>query len=105
MIPDTLIENNRLNKTSGVIKAFQTLMSASRGEVTCVVTTAKVRRTILLEYAHHAMTTILLCMQPAGDKITKDLEKVLQKFLEKNQVLKLEVKVSTRVYFATASVQ
>ena len=38
----TLIENNRLNKTTGVIKAYQTIMRACRGEVSCVVTTAKV---------------------------------------------------------------
>ncbi|XP_041379187.1 ATP synthase subunit O, mitochondrial-like [Gigantopelta aegis] len=36
-----LAENNRLTKVSGVIKAFGTIMSAYRGEVNCVVTTAK----------------------------------------------------------------
>ena len=37
-----LADNNRLPKAPGVIKAFGTIMSAYRGEVTCVVTTAKV---------------------------------------------------------------
>ena len=37
-----LAENNCLTKVSGVIKAFGTNMSAYRGEVNCVVTTAKV---------------------------------------------------------------
>ncbi len=40
---DILIENNRLNRASGVIKAYQTIMSSCRGEVPCVVTTAKVQ--------------------------------------------------------------
>ena len=37
-----LAENSRLTMTSGVIKAYGTIMSAYRGEVTCSVTTAKV---------------------------------------------------------------
>lgn len=46
-IADVLIENSRLSKTSGVIKAYMTIMSACRGEVSCVVTTAKVRECCL----------------------------------------------------------
>ena len=37
-----LVENNRLRRTLGVIKAYKTLMGAHRGEVLCTVTTAKV---------------------------------------------------------------
>ncbi len=42
VILGALAENNRLTKTQGVIKAYQTIMSAHRGEVRCTVTTAKV---------------------------------------------------------------
>ena len=37
-----LAANNRLTRTSGVIRAYTTIMSAHRGEVPCTVTTAKV---------------------------------------------------------------
>lgn len=37
-----LVENNRLRRTLGVVKAYKTLMGAYRGEVICTVTTAKV---------------------------------------------------------------
>ena len=37
-----LPENNCLTKVSGVIKTFGTMMTAYRGEVNCVVITAKV---------------------------------------------------------------
>ena len=37
-----LAESNCLTKVSGVIKAFGKIMSAYRGEVNCLVTTAKV---------------------------------------------------------------
>ena len=39
----TLAENGRLNKLESVLDSFQKIMSAHRGEVTCSVTTAKVR--------------------------------------------------------------
>ncbi len=42
LIVGALAENNRLTKTQAVIKAYQTIMSAYRGEVSCTVTTAKV---------------------------------------------------------------
>jgi F0F1-type ATP synthase delta subunit len=38
-----LAENGRLNKLESVLDSFQKIMSAHRGEVTCSVTTAKVR--------------------------------------------------------------
>lgn len=37
----TLAENNRLTSTLGVISAFETLMSASRNEVVCTITSAE----------------------------------------------------------------
>ena len=41
-LSDALAENNRLKLTNSVVKAFSKLMSATRGEVICTVTTAKV---------------------------------------------------------------
>ena len=38
-----LAENGRFNKLESVLDSFQKIMSAHRGEVTCSVTTAKVR--------------------------------------------------------------
>ncbi|XP_064405174.1 ATP synthase subunit O, mitochondrial-like [Halichondria panicea] len=70
-----LAENNRLTKTQSVIKAYQTIMSAHRGEVPCTVTTAK----------------------PLAEKHTKELEKSLQNFTTKGQVLKLDVKVDPSI--------
>ena len=37
-----LADNGRLGKTSNMMNAFGKIMSAHRGEVVCVVTTAKV---------------------------------------------------------------
>ena len=39
---DAMAENNRLTKAPSVIKAYGTIMSAYRGEVSCTVTSAKV---------------------------------------------------------------
>lgn len=44
----TLAENNRLNKSQGVVKAYMTIMSAYRGEVPCTVTTATVSSRIII---------------------------------------------------------
>ena len=44
MLTGALTENNRLSRTMGVIKAYNTIMSAYRGEVPCTVTSAKVER-------------------------------------------------------------
>eukprot|EP00128_Syssomonas_multiformis_P015123 Colp12_sorted_trinity150504_noHs@26722 len=38
---ETLAENNRLAETQNVVDSFGKIMSAHRGEVTCVITTAK----------------------------------------------------------------
>ena len=40
---ELLAENGRLNKIDTVIGHFKTMMAAHRGEVTCQVTSAKVR--------------------------------------------------------------
>ena len=37
-----MAENNRLTKVSSIIRAYDTIMRAHRGEVLCTVTTAKV---------------------------------------------------------------
>lgn len=42
LITGALSENGRIQKLSGVITAFEKIMSAHRGEVFCTVTTAKV---------------------------------------------------------------
>ena len=52
---DTLADNRRLNKVNGIIKAFNIIMSAHRGEVNCTVTSAKVLNTKLF-----IMSTILV---------------------------------------------
>ena len=52
---DILADNRRLNKVNGIIKAFNTIMSAHRGEVNCTVTSAKVLKTKLV-----IMSTILV---------------------------------------------
>lgn len=70
-----LAENGRLNNTPGIISAFSTMMSVHRGEVPCIVTTAS-----------------------ALDEATlSELKAVLQSFLSKNQVLKLEVKTDPSI--------
>jgi F-type H+-transporting ATPase subunit O len=66
-----LADNNRLVRAPGVIKAFGTLMSAHRGEITCVVTTAKT----------------------LASKDIKDLEGVLNGFLEKGQKLNVNYQI------------
>lgn len=70
-----LAENGRLNNTHGIISAFSTMMSVHRGEVPCTVTTAS-----------------------ALDEATlSELKTVLQNFLSKSQVLKLEVKTDPAI--------
>nr|AOR07095.1 mitochondrial ATP synthase subunit OSCP-like precursor [Mesenchytraeus antaeus] len=70
-----LAENGRLNKLNGVFNAFDKLMSAHRGEVICVVTTAKP-----LEQGH-----------------LKELRTALEAFLKKGEVLQLETKVDPSI--------
>lgn len=67
----SLAENNRLPRAQGVVRAYQTLMQAHRGEVSCTVTTA----------------------QPLDSKMRAEVEKVLASFVDKTQVLKLEMKL------------
>ncbi|KAK2164899.1 hypothetical protein NP493_1393g00008 [Ridgeia piscesae] len=66
-----LAENGRLKNIRGVMNSFNRLMSAHRGEVVCVVTTAK----------------------PLDSGLLKQLEGTLKKFLKQGQVLQLESKV------------
>ncbi|XP_055965366.1 ATP synthase subunit O, mitochondrial [Sorex fumeus] len=70
-----LAENGRLNNTPGIISAFSTMMSVHRGEVPCTVTTASA----------------------LNEATLSELKTVLQSFLSKNQVLKLEVKTDPSI--------
>lgn len=71
-----MAENGRLPKLSAVLKSFQTLMSAHRGEVTCSVTTAK----------------------PLDAKSMDELKGALTGFLQKGQTLHLDATVSIAVW-------
>lgn len=66
-----MAENGRLPKLGAVLKSFQTLMSAHRGEVTCSVTTAK----------------------PLDTKSMDELKTALAGFLKKGQTLHLDANV------------
>jgi len=66
-----LAENGRLNRLNSVVGAFDKMMSAHRGEIQCVVTTAKT-----LDQAQLG-----------------ELKGALQGFLKKGEVLQLETKV------------
>ncbi|XP_016073777.1 PREDICTED: ATP synthase subunit O, mitochondrial [Miniopterus natalensis] len=70
-----LAENGRLTSTPSVISAFSTMMSVHRGEVPCTVTTAS----------------------PLDEATLSELKTVLNSFLSKNQVLKLEVKTDPSI--------
>ncbi|XP_074076713.1 ATP synthase peripheral stalk subunit OSCP, mitochondrial-like [Macrotis lagotis] len=70
-----LAENGRLNSTPGVISAFSTMMSVHRGEVQCSVTTAST----------------------LDDATLSELKTVLNSFLSKGQVLKMEVKTDPSI--------
>ncbi|KAM9032105.1 ATP synthase subunit O, mitochondrial [Sarcophilus harrisii] len=70
-----LAENGRLNNTEGVISAFSTMMSVHRGEVQCLVTTASTLDSATLS----------------------ELKAVLNGFLSKGQVLKMEVKTDPSI--------
>lgn len=67
----SLADNGRLNKLNSVVGAFDKLMSAHRGEVQCVVTTAKALDQAALS----------------------ELKSALQGFLKKGEILQLETKV------------
>jgi len=66
-----LADNGRLNKLNSVFATFEKLMSAHRGEVQCMVTTAKT-----LDQAQLG-----------------ELKAALQGFLQKGEILQLETKV------------
>ncbi|GAB1599738.1 ATP synthase subunit O, mitochondrial-like [Argonauta hians] len=70
-----LSENGRIQKLSSVINAFETIMSAHRGEVSCTVTTAKELDAASL----------------------KELQAALQMFLSKKEKLLLETKVDPSI--------
>ncbi|XP_052825806.1 ATP synthase subunit O, mitochondrial [Octopus bimaculoides] len=70
-----LSENGRIQKLSGVINAFETIMSSHRGEVPCTVTTAKQLDAATL----------------------KELQAALQLFLNKKEKLILETKVDPTI--------
>ncbi|XP_032978606.1 LOW QUALITY PROTEIN: ATP synthase subunit O, mitochondrial-like [Rhinolophus ferrumequinum] len=73
---DLLAENGRLNNTPGVISALSTIMSSvHHGEVLCSVTTAS----------------------PLDEVTLSELKTVLQSFLSKNQILKLEIKTEPSI--------
>ncbi|CAL7936994.1 unnamed protein product [Xylocopa violacea] len=68
-------ENGRLAQMNNIINAFKLLMTASRGEVSCEVVTAK----------------------PLDADMKSKLEAALQKFLKKNQSLLLTTKVDPSI--------
>ncbi|XP_020851692.1 ATP synthase peripheral stalk subunit OSCP, mitochondrial [Phascolarctos cinereus] len=70
-----LAENGRLNNTPGVISAFSTMMSVHRGEVECSVTTSSA----------------------LDDATLSELKTILNSFLRKGQVLKMEVKTDPSI--------
>ncbi|KAF6117511.1 ATP synthase peripheral stalk subunit OSCP [Phyllostomus discolor] len=70
-----LAENGRLTSTPAVVSAFSTMMSVHRGEVPCTVTTAS----------------------PLDEATLSELRTVLNSFLSKNQILKLEVKTDPSI--------
>lgn len=67
-----MAENGRLGRLQGVARAFAEIMSAHRGEVKAVVTTAK----------------------PLDAQQLKELGAVLQVFIKKGNTLQLETKVN-----------
>ncbi|XP_065505077.1 ATP synthase subunit O, mitochondrial [Caloenas nicobarica] len=70
-----LAENGRLRHTPDIVSAFGKIMSAYRGEVLCSVTTA----------------------QPLDDASLTELKSVLNGFLAKGEVLKLETKTDPSI--------
>lgn len=66
-----MAENGRLPKLNAILRSFQMLMSAHRGEVMCSVTTAK----------------------ELDAKSMEELKSALNGFLKKGQTLHLEAKV------------
>ncbi|XP_065057313.1 ATP synthase subunit O, mitochondrial-like [Rhopilema esculentum] len=71
----SLAENSRLKKANGIFNAFSKLMSSHRGEVPCVITTAKT-------------------VEPGQ---LKDLTSALGGFIKKTESLKVETKVDPQL--------
>merc|ERR1712060_541654 len=57
---EALAENNRLGFTKAVVASFDTLMAAHRGEVVCVVTTAKDSSSLERRLSFLMLSTLLL---------------------------------------------
>ncbi|ESO89109.1 hypothetical protein LOTGIDRAFT_183079 [Lottia gigantea] len=70
-----MAENNRFNKLDSVISSFAKIMSAAKGEVLCVVTTAK----------------------PLDNSQQKEVQTILNSFLKKGETLLLEMKVDPSI--------
>uniref|UniRef100_UPI00358F401C ATP synthase subunit O, mitochondrial n=1 Tax=Myxine glutinosa TaxID=7769 RepID=UPI00358F401C len=68
-------ENSRLPLLPQVASAFAKIMAAHRGEISCIVTTA----------------------QPLEKTIQTELQTVLEGFLEKGQVIKMEMKIDSSI--------
>ncbi|XP_022173492.1 ATP synthase subunit O, mitochondrial [Myzus persicae] len=66
-----LAENGRLQKLNAIINSFKIIMAAHRGDLACVVTTAK----------------------PLDSADQQELKKTLQAFSKKGETIKLELKV------------
>jgi len=66
-----LAENGRLNKLNSIINSFKIIMAAHRGDLPCIVTTAK----------------------PLDSAEQQELKKTLQSFAKKGETIKLELKV------------
>jgi len=82
----TLVQNNRLSVLEPVCEKFATLMSAYKGEVELVVTSAAVRELHMMETTNKADI-----LQPIDPKILKQLEAAVAKSQYVGQGKKLKV--------------
>ncbi|XP_050428298.1 ATP synthase subunit O, mitochondrial [Adelges cooleyi] len=70
-----LAENGRLKKLNSIINSFQIIMAAHRGDLPCIVTTAK----------------------PLDSADQQELTKTLQSFAKKGETIKLSLKVDPSI--------
>jgi F-type H+-transporting ATPase subunit O len=70
-----LAENGRLQKLNSVINSYKIIMAAHRGDLSCVVTTAK----------------------PLDSADQQELKKTLQAFAKKGETIKIELKVDPTI--------
>ncbi|XP_025406570.1 ATP synthase subunit O, mitochondrial-like [Sipha flava] len=70
-----LAENGRLRNLNSIINSFKIIMAAHRGDLTCVVTTAK----------------------PLDSADQQELKKTLQAFAKKGETIKIELKVDPTI--------